>query len=99
VSSGKELLDKILVSEIKCDLLVLFRKNPGLIDSIDGVARRIGRTPSAIDTDLRELADLGILRMRRVGTHDVVFLDRQRDKQVQESVAACLGSLRREGGG
>jgi hypothetical protein len=37
---GKEILDRVLASESKAELLMLFHKNPGLIDTVEGVSRR-----------------------------------------------------------
>jgi hypothetical protein len=91
--SGSEILSTLLGSEIRGDLLVLFHKNPGLIDTVDGVARRIGRTTVAVISEVRELLQLGVLKQRRIGTSEVVFLDRAKDREVLESVAKHLKTI------
>jgi len=88
--SGSEILSTLLGSEIRGDLLVLFHRNPGLIDTVDGVARRIGRTTVAVISEVRELLQLGVLKQRRIGTSEVIFLDRAKDREVLESVANHL---------
>ena len=80
-------------TEVKGDLLVLFHKNPGLIDSYDGVARRIGRVAKAIEADVRDLLTLGVLRSRQVGGNQVLYLDRSRDKATQETIVNHLKEL------
>ena len=92
--SGGEILSTLLASEVRGDLLVLFHRNPGLIDTVDGVARRIGRTTVAVISDVRELLVLGILRQKRIGTSEVVFLDRAKDRELLESVANHLKTVR-----
>jgi hypothetical protein len=92
--SEQEILSTLLASEIRGDLLVLFHRNPGLIDTVDGIARRIGRTTIAVISDVRELLQLGLLRQKRVGTSEVVYLDRARDRQLLESVANHLKTVR-----
>jgi len=87
--SGSEVLSTLLGSEIRGDLLVLFHKNPGLIDTADGVARRIGRATVTVISDLRELLQLG--------NSDVVFLDRAKDRDLLESVANHLKTVRISG--
>ncbi len=95
--SGSEILSRLLGSEIRGDLLVLFHKNPGLIDTVDGVARRIGRTTVTVISELRELLELGVLRQKRIGASEVVFLDRTKDRELLESVANHLKTVRMGG--
>jgi len=98
VSEGKEMLGKLLSSEIKGDLLVLFHKNPGIIDTMDGVARRIGRTAKAMEEDVKDLVGLGLLGIKRIGKYEVIFLNSTKDKEIQETVADYLKGLKKEGG-
>jgi len=91
--SGGEILSTLLASEVRGDLLILFHKNPGLIDTVDGIARRIGRTTISVISDLRELLQLGLLKQRRIGASEVVFLDRARDREILESVANHLKTV------
>ncbi len=92
--SGSEILSTLLGSEVRGDLLVLFHRNPGLIDTVDGVARRIGRATVAIISEVRELLQLGVLKQKRIGTSEVVFLDRAKDRELLESIANHLKTLR-----
>jgi len=95
--NGSEILSTLLGSEVRGDLLVLFHRNPGLIDTVDGVARRIGRTTVAVINEVRELLELGILRQKRIGASEVVFLDRAKDRELLESVANHLKTVRISG--
>ena len=95
--SGGEILSTLLASEVRGDLLILFHKNPGLIDTVDGIARRIGRTTVAVISDVRELLQLGLLKQKRIGASEVVFLDRARDREILESVADHLKTVRMSG--
>lgn len=87
-----QLISTLLGSEVRGDLLVLFHRNPGLIDTIEGVSRRIGRSPSAIESDVRELIRLGVLREKKIGHAEVIFLDREKDRELLESVADHIRS-------
>ena len=84
----------MLSSEIKGDLLVLFHKNPGLIDSLDGVARRIGRVGTAIQSDVQDMVNVRILGTRQIGGRDIIFLDRSGDKAAQETIMQYLKDLK-----
>jgi hypothetical protein len=92
--SGSEVLSTLLASEVRGDLLFLFHRNPGLIDTVDGVARRVGRTTIAVISDVRELLQLGVLRQKRIGSSEVVYLDRAKDRELLESVANHLKTVR-----
>jgi len=91
--SGGEILSTLLASEVRGDLLILFHKNPGLIDTVDGIARRIGRTTISVISDVRELLQLGLLKQKRIGASEVVFLDRARDREILELVANHLKTV------
>src|SRR3989442_7878893 len=88
--SATQILSTLLASEVRGDLLILFHKNPGLIDTIDGVARRIGKTGLDVESDVKILVDLGLLKRRKIGSSEVVSLDRQKDREIQETVAKHL---------
>jgi len=92
--SVSEVLSTLLASEVRGDLLVLFHRNPGLIDTVDGVARRVGRTTIAVISDVRELLQLGVLRQKRIGSSEVVYLDRAKDRELLESVVNHLKTVR-----
>ena len=97
MNDASEMLNRLLSSEVKGDLLVLFRKNPGIIDTIDGVARRIGRTGNSIENDVKDLVDLGVLERKQVGRREAIFLDRKRDGEVQQIIGNHLNSMKKKG--
>ena len=96
MSTPNQLFQLLLSSEIKGDLLTLFHKNPGLIDTIDGVARRIGRVGRAIDADVRDMIKVGVLSTRQIGAREIIYLDRSKDKAAQETIAEYLKNLKPE---
>jgi hypothetical protein len=88
-----DMMDRLPGSPARGDLLVLFHRNPGLIDTVDGVARRIGRTGISIENDVKQLTSLGVLRTKKIGTLEVLFLDRAKDKEILELVAGQVRSM------
>jgi hypothetical protein len=90
----KTLVDTLLSSDLKADLLTLFRRNPGIIDTPDGIAARVGVTINdAFLHDLNDLAQVGILSTKKIGAFDVISLNRRRDAEVQEILGSYFGSL------
>jgi len=94
MSAPNQLFQSMLSSEIKGDLLVLFHKNPGLIDSLDGVARRIGRIGTTIQADVQDMVNVHILGTRQIGGREIIFLDRSGDKAAQETIMNYLKNLK-----
>jgi len=86
----RQLSEKLIGTEIKAELLRLFHMNPGVLDTVDGIARRIGRMPNDVETEIVTLVDLGVLRRERFGKLDVVSLNTRKDKEVQEKLAALI---------
>jgi len=95
MSEAQQIIATLLSSEVRGDLLVLFHRNSGLVDTIDGVARRIGRTGFSIENDVRDLVKLGVLKTKKIGSSEVILLDRARDREVLEAVANHIKSVNR----
>ncbi len=91
------MLQRLLSTETKGDLLVLFHKNPGLMDTPNGVASRIGRVAKSIEEDVKDLVNLGVLATKRIGNSEVIFLNHEKDKEVQEMVADYFRGLKKDG--
>jgi len=91
--TGNSMLSKLLSTETRGELLILFRKNPGLIDTSEGVARRIGRQSKNIEAELKDFVELGLLKTKRIGISDIFYLNTERDKEIQEIVTAHISSL------
>lgn len=89
-----ELAKKLLSSNAKVDLLELFHTNPELTATMDTMARKIGRKTEEIQTDAMDLMDIGLLRRKRRGASTVIFLDKARERQIQEEIATHLKALK-----
>jgi len=85
-----ELSEKLIGTEIKAELLRLFHMNPGILDTVESIARRIGRMPKDVENEISTLVDLGVLRKERFGKLDVVSLNTSKDREVQEKLAALI---------
>jgi hypothetical protein len=94
MTTENRLFEMLISTEVKGDLLVLFHKNPGVIDTYDGVARRIGRIAKSIEADVRDLVTLGLLKVRQNGSHEVLLFDRSKDRETQETIVNQLKTLK-----
>jgi hypothetical protein len=96
MSDPNQLFKLMLSSEVKGDLLVLFHRNPGLIDSIEGVARRIGRVGTTIQADVRDMVSAHILGTKQIGEREIIFLDHSGDHAAQETIITYLKNLKQK---
>jgi hypothetical protein len=84
------IIEKLLSSDVKLDLLTLFHSNPGLIDKPDAVARRVGRTAAEIGDGLSDLIELGVLIRKKLGKSEIILFDRSRDSEIQRVISNRL---------
>ncbi|HVB95595.1 MAG TPA: hypothetical protein VND41_03220 [Nitrososphaerales archaeon] len=96
-SENEILLQRLLSSDIKTELLALFHENPGLVDTTSGVALRIGMTGTEVEGDVRDFVELGLLTKRTLGEGktEVVQLNRSRDREIQASLAKYFRGLKK----
>ena len=92
--SGKDLLERLLSSEAKGEMLTLFHKNPGLIDTVDGIGRRVGKSKEQIEVDVKDFVEMGILKTVKAGKLTLYSLNAQRDQEIQASLAEYFGGLK-----
>jgi len=86
----RELSEKLIGTEIKAELLHLFHMNPGILDTVESIARRVGRMPKDVETEISPLVELGVLRKERFGNLDVVSLNMSKDREIQKKIAELI---------
>ncbi len=82
-----DLIEKLIGSEAKAELLTYFHQNPDSTDTIEGIAGKIHRNPKDIERDVSDLVELGLLQEVRV-----VSYDRARDQELQREISKRLTS-------
>ena len=97
---ANRIIDVFLSSEAMADIVLLFRRNPMLIDYGDHIASRIGRHGESVKRDLKKLAKLGVLDAEKIGKKTWFGFDAKKDRQVQEIIKnyirSCAGKVREE---
>jgi len=79
-----EFLKTTVNSFIKWDLVIFFFENPHTTDTIDNIARYIGRDATVIKTDLEDLVRSDVLEQHASGTLTVYALTT--DTQIREKI-------------
>ncbi len=80
-----DLLEKLIGSEAKAELLMYFHDNPDATDTVEGLAGKICRKPQEIERDISDLVELGLLQEVRV-----VSFNKDRDQELQREISRKL---------
>jgi predicted transcriptional regulator len=88
MSRERELWAKLLSSDVKIELLQLFRGNPKVAYSADEVAKQIGRNRDELETALNDLVEVGVIR--KAGNPGSYQFDEERDREVQARISSYL---------
>jgi len=83
----KRILNKLLSSNTKADLLTLFNEKTRLSAEREQVAKRIGRTPAEIDKDLEDLIEVGIISRKKTRRSEMIQYDSKRAAEIQRILA------------
>lgn len=83
-------ISKLLGSDVKLEILALFRKNPDLVDKIDGVSRRVGRDTCEVQAEVKDLIDLGVLHTRTIEASKVIYYDPKNVANIQKQISYDL---------
>lgn len=77
-----------LSSDIKRELLRLFRSNPKLTLSSDEIAKQIGRISDEIQPELTDLLVIGVIK--KIGDRQLFYLDENKDRDLQTHISRYL---------
>ena len=78
-------------SFIKWDLVRFFYENPNTTDSVENIAKYAGRNTAAVQSELEELAESGVMEMQLIDGLPVYSLasDEEMHRLVNEFILAC----------
>ncbi|MBI4392748.1 MAG: hypothetical protein HY556_02985 [Euryarchaeota archaeon] len=74
-------------SDTKIQVLVFFHRNPGIIETLEGLALRLGIPQETLRKEIAEHVRLGIVRLRDAGGRKVLVYDRHRNDEVERLIA------------
>jgi hypothetical protein len=83
----KQLFDLWMDSPLKVQIVSFYHRNPGMIETVEGLAQRIGSDPEMVRKTVQDHVKLGFLRERNLGTMKVIVYDPSGEKKLQDYVA------------
>ncbi|MDX1611225.1 MAG: hypothetical protein R3185_02565 [Candidatus Thermoplasmatota archaeon] len=94
----RRLFDAWVASDAKVRLLAFFHRNPGIMETLEGLARRMGTTPKSIEDAVADEVAVGILKQVRIGGQTVIVYDADQERKLQARVAARITKRLEEAG-
>jgi predicted transcriptional regulator len=90
---SEEVLKRVVRSPVTVALVRFLHRNPGLLDSAEGLAAWIGREPAEVEKALEELARLGLVEPL-AGARRTLY-GYTRDENLLEAVGKWLAGMER----
>ncbi len=73
-------------SEEKALITVFFSRNPGVVETLDGLARRLGTSPDALREHVQAHIELGLLSEREVGGKTLLVFDAKKRRDFEQFI-------------
>lgn len=88
-----KIMELWVASDLKVQTLVFFHDNPGVIETMEGLAKRLGTTVDQLRKELAGHIELGLIKQEKAGKFTILVFDRKREDDVQSAIAAHLQRL------
>ncbi|MFA5860525.1 MAG: hypothetical protein WDA16_02405 [Candidatus Thermoplasmatota archaeon] len=89
--SLQKVLEVWVDSDSKVRLLVFFRQNPGVIETLEGLAQRLAIPVEQLTQEVRAHVEIGLLHSRDMaGGKTVYFFDRERWQELSDLLTAAI---------
>ncbi len=92
-------MDLWVASDLKIQSLMFFHDNPGVIETLEGLAKRLGTNAQSLRKDIADHITLGIIQERKTSGYTLLVFDRQRENDVQGVIEERIRSLKETAGG
>lgn len=77
-------------SELKLQVVVFFHNNPGVVETMEGLARRLGTNVEVLRKEIADHIRMGILTERPAGDKMVLVYNRENEDDVRAFIARTL---------
>lgn len=87
----KKLLELWVDSTLKVQVVVFFHNNPGIIETVEGLARRLGTNAENLRKEIAGHVAIGVLREEKCDGLTLLMYDRRKERDVQRYIEGQLG--------
>ncbi|MFA5944096.1 MAG: hypothetical protein WC876_06490 [Candidatus Thermoplasmatota archaeon] len=88
-----KVMDLWVASDLKIQSLNFFHENPGVIETLEGLARRLGTNVDGLRKEIADHITLGIIKEQKTGAYTLLVFDRRREGEVQGAIADRVRKL------
>lgn len=97
IGSMQKVIEVWVDSDSKVRLLVFFRQNPGIIETLEGLAQRLSLPIEKLSQEVRAHIEIGLLHSRDMaGGKTVYYFDRERWQELESLIVSALKKRRAE---
>ena len=87
----KKLLELWVDSSLKVQVIVFFHDNPGILETLEGLAKRLGTSVDRLRKEIAGHLSLGILHEQKVDGITLLVYDRRKEGSVQNFIEREMG--------
>jgi hypothetical protein len=88
-----KIMELWVATDLKVQVLVFYHDNPGVIETMEGLALRLGTNVSALRKEIAGHLALGLIREKKAGAKTILVFDRKREGDVQAAIEAHIRKL------
>ena len=89
----EKIMELWVASDLKVQALVFFHDNPGVIETMEGLAKRLGTDVGRLRKEIAGHIDLGLIKEQKAGAYTLLVFDQKREGDVQSAIADHLKAL------
>ncbi len=92
-----KIMELWVASDLKVQVLVFFHDNPGVIETMEGLAKRLGTSVEGLRKEIAGHIALGLIKEQKANGYTLLVFDRRREGDVQKAIAEHLRKLSAQG--
>jgi len=81
-----KIMELWVATDLKVQVLVFYHDNPGVLETVQGLATRLGTNEEALRKEIAGHLALGLIKEKKAGKHTILVFDRQREGEVQKAI-------------
>ena len=86
-------------SEMKVEILVFYHNNPGVIETIEGLAKRLGKSVETMRKEIADHIELGVLKEKHVDHKVVLVYNKAKEDEIKDFIERELSKKTEEPAG
>jgi hypothetical protein len=94
-----KIMELWVATDLKVQVLVFYHDNPGVIETMEGLATRLGTNIEALRKEIAGHLSLGLIQEKKAGDHTILVFDRKREDEVQQAIEKHFRALAGKGAG